>query len=124
MMLSYQLLDISVPSILAHACRMQLILPLDKSIIKRQGLDDGGVFHRALLELLKAQLSVLVLIHERKDLGDTLLGGLLIWGQLDHRSDHLVDRIHNLQHLVVCDHVVVVDIVQLECPYNISTTKE
>ena len=49
-----------------------------------------------------------------------LLRGILVLGQSDHLSRHLVYRSHNLQHLIVGDIPVLVDIVQLERPWDMS----
>jgi len=41
---------------------------------------------------------------------------LVLW-QPDHLPSHLVDRPYDLQHLVVGDISILVDIVKLECPW-------
>lgn len=46
-----------------------------------------------------------------------LLWCILIGGQLDHLTRHLVNGLHDLKHLIVCDSAVLIDIVQLECPW-------
>jgi hypothetical protein len=61
-------------------------------------------------------LVVLVQVHQREDLVDTLLGGVLIGRQLDHLTRHVVNRLNNLEHLVVGNEAVVVDVVELESP--------
>ena len=102
-------------------------------------LDDRGVLLASLFELVKSQPSVFVQIHDPEDLVDSLhdasattlycqdpalkthlLRGILVLGQSDHLSRHLVYRSHNLQHLIVGDIPVLVDIVQLERPWDMS----
>lgn len=41
---------------------------------------------------------------------DLLWGVLVLW-KFDHLPRHLVDRLDNLQHLVICDVSILVDIV-------------
>jgi hypothetical protein len=45
-----------------------------------------------------------------------LLRRVLIHRKFDHRSCHLVDRLYDLEHFIMCDGAVSVNIVQLECP--------
>lgn len=59
---------------------------------------------------------VVVQVHEGKDLVDALLGRVLVRRELDHLARHVVDRLDDLEHLVVRDEAVVVDVVQLERP--------
>jgi len=80
------------------------------------------------------------LVHLGKDLVHTLLGRVLIGGQLDHGAHHLVNGLNNAEHLIptepqvgkvqlqaragketslgvsLCDHAVVVKVVELEGP--------
>jgi hypothetical protein len=51
----------------------------------------------------KRTLMVLVQIHQRKYLVDALLSSVLVRWQLDHLARHVVDRLNNLEHLVVGD---------------------
>ena len=46
-----------------------------------------------------------------------LFGSVLVLGQLDHLTGHLVDTPNDGQHLVVGNESILVDIVQLEGPY-------
>lgn len=53
---------------------------------------------------------------KKKTAETDLFCGILVGGQLDHLSRHVIDRLDNLEHLVVRDQAVVVDVVQLERP--------
>jgi len=59
---------------------------------------------------------VVVEVHEGKDLVDALLGRVFVRRELDHLARHVVNGLDNLEHLVVRDEAVVVDVVQLEGP--------
>jgi hypothetical protein len=61
---------------------------------------------------------ILVQIHQRENLVDPFLCRVFVGGQLDHVSSHVVDRLNNLQHFVVRDQPIIVDVVQLESPYG------
>ena len=56
------------------------------------------------------------LVHHSEDAVDALLGGVVVFGEGDGVTDHLVDRSHDRQHLVPGDGPVVVKVVQLEGP--------
>jgi len=62
--------------------------------------------------LLSARISVLETDLVRSD----LFGSVLILCMLNHRTDHLVDRPDNLEHLDVGDCPVLVHIVQIKDP--------
>lgn len=85
-------------------------------LVQVEGGADCGIPLAALSELLERQFAVLVLVHHVEDLGDPLLRGVLVLWQLNHAADHLVDGVHDLEHLVVGDVPVVVDVVELEGP--------
>lgn len=65
---------------------------------------------------LKRTLVILVQVHQREDLVDALLRRVLVGRQLDHLPGHVVNRLDDLEHFVVGDEAVVVDVVQLESP--------
>ena len=52
-----------------------------------------------------------------------LFGSFLVHWKLDRWTDHLVDGPDNLEHLIVGDGPVVVDIVHLEDPWKIKESK-
>ena len=45
-----------------------------------------------------------------------LFRGVFIQWKFDHRSSHLVNRLNDFEHLIICDGTVSVNIVQLERP--------
>ena len=45
-----------------------------------------------------------------------LLWGVLVSGQFDHLASHFVYCLDNLQHLVIGDSAIAVNVVQLERP--------
>lgn len=45
-----------------------------------------------------------------------LLGGVFIQWKFNHRSSHPVNRLNDLEHLIIGDGTVPVNIVQLERP--------
>lgn len=95
------------------------------------------------------QSTNLVFVHHPEDLGHSLLWCIFILGELDHRSDlyaaqptgvsnppfpqlkqdhserspysayHLIDSLDNLQHLVVTNLAIAVDIIELESPVEL-----
>lgn len=50
--------------------------------------------------------------------GTNLLWCVLIFGKIDHLIGHLVDRSDNLEHFVVGDKPVAVNVIELESPYR------
>lgn len=110
-----------------RACSLHLLATLEsarkrlhQSVVQAQRLHDGRVLLGSLLELVEREAVVLVQVHVAEDLIDTLLGRVLVLGEGDHLARHLVDRAHNLEHLVVRDEAVLVDVVELEGPCVIS----
>lgn len=45
-----------------------------------------------------------------------LLGRVLVWREPDDLAGHLVDGLDDLEHLIIGDEAIAVDIIQLECP--------
>lgn len=100
--------------------------------LARAYLDNRRILLAALHKLLIGQPGVLIPVHIPEDLVDTLwltsaqlaqrsneanlFGRVLVGGQLDHLPGHLVYGPHNLQHLVIGDETIPVNIVQLERP--------
>lgn len=72
---------------------------------------DGWVFLGTLDKFVKCELGVLVGVHVLEDLLYPLLGGVLVRWQTVSRTGHLVDGLYDLQHLVVRDQAVLVDII-------------
>jgi len=70
--------------------------PSNKTVVEREGLDDGRITLGALAELVEGELAVVVLVHDGEDLVDALLWCVLVLWQLDHGADHFVDCVHNL----------------------------
>lgn len=89
---------------------------LNESIIERESLHDSRVLLGSLLELVKREAVVLVQVHVAEDLVDALLGRVLVFWERDHLARHLVYAADDLEHLVVCDEAVLVDVVELERP--------
>lgn len=47
-----------------------------------------------------------------------LFGGIFILWQLDHLSSHFINRSYDLKHLVVGDVTILVNVIQLERPFE------
>lgn len=48
-----------------------------------------------------------------------LFGSIFILWQLDHLSSHFINRSYNLEHFVVGDIAILIDVVQLERPLKL-----
>jgi len=73
----------------------------------------------AFYEFIIRELCVLVSVHIPKYLVHTLFGRVFVSGELDHLTSHLVDGGDDLEHLVVGDEAVLVNVIQLECPLEL-----
>ncbi len=114
-------------------------MPKDESC---SHLYDCRILFTPLLELIKCKPRILVQIHVPEDLvdplktygalhqhnnhlwegtwqrfGTHLFRRILVLWQPHHLARHLVYRSHDLQHLIVGDEAVVIDVIQLERPY-------
>jgi hypothetical protein len=118
--------------------RRTVIMPVDeretdgKWTVCRAHLDDGGILLATFYELVVGELGVVVSVHVGEDLVyslwswsiDAQTGGrraYLLWcvlvpRELHHLPRHLVYRADDLEHLVIRDESIAVDIVQLERP--------
>eukprot|EP01139_Manchomonas_bermudensis_P000173 Amastigsp_a167_453.p1 type:complete len:241 gc:universal Amastigsp_a167_453:348-1070(+) len=92
---------------------------LQKPVVKLKRRNDARVVLGADLELLQSQLVVRVLVHRRKDLLHALLGCVLVGWHFGDVAHHQVNRRDDLCHFLARDHVVVVDVVQLERPLQL-----
>jgi len=88
-------------------------------VVQREGRDDGLVPLAALLELGHVQASVFVLVHHPEDLPYSFFGGIFVFGEFDHGTNHFIDGLHDGQHLVVTDLAVAVNVVELKGPIQL-----
>jgi hypothetical protein len=104
-------------------------------------LDNCRIEFAALDKLFIRQLGVLIFVHVLEDLvhslnsrgvsrqihnlsavatgiwtGSDLFGSVLVFGELDHLIGHLVNSPYDLEHLIVGDRPIAVDVVELEGP--------
>jgi hypothetical protein len=100
-------------------------------------LDYRRILLTALDELIVRELGILVPVHVLEDLVHplprqcvlfgirsravlagqaNLFRGVLIRWELDHLPSHLIDGSYNLEHLLIGDKAVTVDVVELESP--------